>query len=130
AVMMMIRMAHLPEHLAIPVRLQNHAAFEREATEKALFRGAPVVKQRSALCEIAGQAGRVRQVQGVHDLALKVDEIDVPVLHEMRGKERKSGRGALWLTGAQPNASTFEGVLFDHRHNLIASNSRARAERG
>jgi hypothetical protein len=37
AVMMMVRMAYLPEHLAIPVRFQNHATFEREATEKALL---------------------------------------------------------------------------------------------
>src|SRR5262249_7204446 len=37
AVMMMVRMAHFPEHLAAPVRFQDRAAFERKATEKALL---------------------------------------------------------------------------------------------
>jgi len=95
AVVMMVGMAYFPEHLTIPVRFQDHAAFEGKATEKALFWSTPVVKQRPALCEIAGQAGRVGHVPGVGDLALKVDEIHASVFHEMRGKQSKSRRGAL-----------------------------------
>jgi hypothetical protein len=42
AVMMMIRMTYFPENPATPVRFEHHAAFEREAAEKAVFRRAPV----------------------------------------------------------------------------------------
>src|SRR5947209_11850147 len=37
AVMMVIPMAYLPQHLAVPIRFQDHAAFERKTTEKALL---------------------------------------------------------------------------------------------
>ena len=37
AVVMVVRMADLPEHLAVPVRLQNHTALERKATQKAVL---------------------------------------------------------------------------------------------
>ena len=57
AVVMVIRMAYFPQHLAIPVRLQDHAPFEREATEKALLGRAPVIEQRAPFGEIAGQPG-------------------------------------------------------------------------
>jgi hypothetical protein len=33
----MVRMAYFPEHLAVPVHLQDHATFERIATEKTLL---------------------------------------------------------------------------------------------
>src|ERR1700688_4301172 len=37
SVVVMVRMAHFPEHLAIPVCLQDHTAFERKSTEEAVF---------------------------------------------------------------------------------------------
>src|SRR5215467_15732956 len=129
AVMMMVRVAYFPQHFAIPVGFQDDAAFEREAAQKALLRRAPVVKQCPAFCEIAGQAGRVRHVPGVDDLALQVDEINVPALHEVRSKQRKSRKGALWLARAQPDAPSFEGVLLDRGHERATSNDGARSER-
>src|SRR5262245_58514039 len=75
AVVMVIRMAHFPQHLAVPVRFENHPAFEREATEKALPRRAPVIEERAPLGEIARQTWRVRQVPGVNHLTAEVDEI-------------------------------------------------------
>src|SRR5262249_2091724 len=87
-------------------------------------------KQCPARCEIAGQARRVRHVPGVDDLALQVDEIHVPVLHEVRSKQRKSRKGALWLARAQPNAPSFDGVLLDRGHERVTSNDGARSERG
>jgi hypothetical protein len=66
----------------------------------------------------------------VDDLALQVDEIHLPVLHEVRSKQRKSRKGALWLARAQPNAPSFEGVLLDRGHERVTSNDGARAERG
>lgn len=53
---MVVRMAYFPDHLAVPVRFQDHASLEGKAAEKALQQGA-------ALCEIAGQAWRVRPPQ-------------------------------------------------------------------
>src|SRR5215471_1253527 len=44
AVVMMVRMAHFPQHLAVPVCFEHHAAFEREVTEKALLGRAFVVE--------------------------------------------------------------------------------------
>jgi hypothetical protein len=58
-------------------------------------------------------------------LALKVDEINVFVLREMRRKKRKARRGAVRVTHAQADASAFEGVLFDHRHNSSGSSDGA-----
>src|SRR5215510_2038676 len=83
-VVMMIRMAHFPQHLAVPVRFENHTAFEREATEKALLRRAPVVEERAPLGEIAGQARRVWQVPGVDHVAPEVHEIDLSVSPDER----------------------------------------------
>jgi hypothetical protein len=123
-------MAYFPEHLAVPVRFQDHAAFEWKATEKIVLRRASVVKQCPAFREIAGQAGRVRHVPGVDDVALKVDEIHGSVLHEMRGKKRKSRRGALRIAGAQTNTPAFEGILLDRRCSLATSNEGARTESG
>jgi hypothetical protein len=66
----------------------------------------------------------------VHDLALQVDEIHASVFDEMRSKQRKPRKGALWLARAQPNAPSFEGVLLDRGHERVTSNDGARAERG
>jgi len=52
------------------------------------------------------------------------------VLHEVRSKQRKSWKGALWLARAQPNAPTSEGVLLDRSHERVTSNDGARSERG
>src|SRR4029077_20211412 len=65
AVVMVVRMAYFPEHLAVPVRFQDHASLEGKAAEKALLGRAPVVEEGSALGEIAGQAWRVRHVPRV-----------------------------------------------------------------
>src|SRR5215472_11477799 len=127
--MMMVRVTYFPQHFAIPVGFQDDAAFEREAAQKALLRRAPVVKQCPAVCEIAGQAWRVRHVPGVDDLALQVDKIHVRILHEVRSKQRKSWKGALWRARAQPNAPSFEGVLLDSGHEWVTSNDGTRGER-
>jgi hypothetical protein len=37
AVVMVVRMTYLPQHVAVPVSLQDDAAFEREAAEEALL---------------------------------------------------------------------------------------------
>src|SRR5215475_13760041 len=108
AVVVMVGMAHLPQYLPIPVRFQDHAAFEWKTTEKALLRSASVEKQGPALVDVAGQAGRIWHVPGVDDLALKVDEIHGPAFHEMRGKKREPRERALRLPRTQANASTFE----------------------
>ena len=64
----------------------------------------------------------LRHGPGVDDLALQVDEIHVPVLHEVRSKQRKSRKGALRLARAQPNAPSFEGILLDRGHERATSN--------
>jgi len=66
----------------------------------------------------------------VDDLASQVDEIHISVLHEVRSKQRKSRKGALWLARAQTNAPSFESVLLDRGHELLTSNDGARSERG
>src|SRR5262249_49365728 len=53
AVVMVVSMAKFPEHLAVPVRFEDHPPLERESTEEALLRGAPVVEQGSAVGEVA-----------------------------------------------------------------------------
>src|SRR5215467_6339248 len=121
AVMMMVRMPYFPQHLAVPVGFQDNAAFERKAAQKALLGRAPVVEERPALGEIAGQAGRVRHFPGVYDLALQVDEVYVAVLHEVWSKQRKSRSDALWLARAQPDAPSLESVLLDRGHELLTS---------
>src|SRR5262249_61055192 len=64
---MVIRMAHFPQHLAIPVRFESHAAFEWKAAEKALLRRAPVVEKRAPLGEIPGQTWRARKDSGTYE---------------------------------------------------------------
>src|SRR5262245_6080171 len=86
AVMMMVRMAHFPEHLAGPVRFQRHTTFERKATEVVVLWRASVVVKRSALSQIARQARRIRHVPGVSYLALNIDEIHRSAFDEERGK--------------------------------------------
>src|SRR5438309_11752277 len=43
SVVMMVRMAYFPEHLAGPVRFKGHTAFERKAIEAVVFWRASVV---------------------------------------------------------------------------------------
>src|SRR5262249_40153829 len=62
----------LPKHLAVPVGFENYPAFERKPAEKALLRGAPVIKERSTLREIAGMSRRVGQAPAVDDLAVRI----------------------------------------------------------
>jgi hypothetical protein len=86
---MAIRMAHFPEHPAVPIRFQDHAAFERNTTEEAFLQSPSVIEQRTALGETAGSAGWVGHIPAVDDPALKVDEIDRSVFHKMRSKQSK-----------------------------------------
>src|SRR5437773_9574033 len=86
SVVMMVRMAYFPEHLAGPVRFQGHTAFERKATKAVVLWRASVEVQRSAFSQIARQARRIRHIPGVDYLALKVDQIHRSTLHEERGK--------------------------------------------
>src|SRR5215472_17156177 len=126
AVMVMVGVAYFPEDLAVPVRFQDHAAFERKATEKILVGSAPVVKQSAALGEIAGQARRIWHGPGVNDLALKIDQIHTSVFLEMRSKECKPGERASRLASAQPNTTALERVLlYRGGLGLIAANGGA-----
>src|SRR5580704_3038169 len=123
---MVIRMAYFPEHLAVPVRFQDHASFERKAAEKAVLRRAPVVEQCPALGEIAGQAWGVRHVPGMDDVAGQVDEIDSAVSPDKGSKQGKPWSGALWVERAQPNTPALGGVLLDRRRRcLLAALQRA-----
>src|SRR5262245_4622442 len=115
---MVVRMAHFPQDLAVPVRLQDHATFERKATEKALLRRAPVVEECSPLGEIAGQAWRVRHVPGVDDIAAEVDEIDPSVPPDEGRKEGKARKGALRVESAQANSAPFDRDLL-HRWRFL-----------
>jgi hypothetical protein len=51
--MMMVRMAHFPQHLAVPVRFQHHAALKGKPAEKILLWAASVEKKCPALRQIA-----------------------------------------------------------------------------
>ena len=50
---MVIRLAHLPKDLAIPVCLQGHAAFERALSQEGFIGDLPIVKESALLGEIA-----------------------------------------------------------------------------
>src|SRR5262249_19658002 len=97
AVVMVVWMADLPEYLAVPVSLQDHASLEWKAAQEVLLRGTPVVEQRSALGEITRHAWRIRHLPGVNDVALKIDEIHRSIFHEVRGEESEPRRGAFLI---------------------------------
>jgi hypothetical protein len=100
AVMVMVGVAYFPEDLAVPVRFQRHAAFERKATEKVLLGGAPVVKQGPAFCFPRNAA-------------------------ECKPRER-----ALSFASAQANTSAFEGILLDGGYDRAGDEDRARTDSG
>src|SRR5438132_8414465 len=121
AVVMVVRMADLPEHLAVPVRFQDHPALERKAIQKALLRRAPVVEERPPLRETAGQPRWVRHVPGVDHVAVKVDEVHPSVSPDERSKKREPRRATLWIHCAQTNAPAFGRVLLHRSRRSLAA---------
>ena len=116
---MVIGVAHFPEHVAVPVGLQHHAALEWKTAEKILLGTASVKKEGSALGDVAGQPGRVRERPSVDDRTLEIDEIDVLAADKMRRKQRKSRKRVFRVVGAQTNASAFNGILLDGRNGAL-----------
>jgi hypothetical protein len=124
-VVVMIWMPHFPQHVAVPVGFQNHAALEGKAAEKILLRAAAVEKERPAFGQVAGQAWRVWQVPAVHHLAAEIDEVDGFASDKMRRKQREPRKGFFRIARAQAGAPAFESVLLDLNHDYPAPQSDA-----
>jgi hypothetical protein len=67
-------------------RDRPQAAVFSESGPEPPLQGAPVVDERPALREIAGQTGRVGHLSGMDHLTLKIDEVNGAVLREARSE--------------------------------------------
>ncbi len=84
-------LTHLPKDLAVPVRLQRHAAFPWRLALKRFFGNLSVIKESALLREVAVQARGIRHFPGVGDVAMKVDQVDCSVAFQ-RHKQRQACR--------------------------------------
>ena len=113
----MVRVRDLPRDLAVPVDLERRARLEARPSLEAVEVGHDLaaVEHMTVVEQVAVEAGSVRHVPGVDDLASHVDQVNGAV-PEHRREQRVTVERAARIVSGEPGARPADALLIDGRH--------------
>src|SRR6266542_3030817 len=111
---MVVGVLHLPQHPALPVDFQGGAGLEaRPCLEPAeVIHDLAAVEQISVVEKVAVEAGPMRHLPAVGDLARHVDQVDRAVARHRR-EQGVAGLRQRRIVGDQPGAAAADLLLVD-----------------